>query len=149
MIHIYPFSISIVTRNPQVSQDHSDPQLYCGSEWSSPFWPAILPRQIAYIKIRMRKSVFFCSRPSHEFEKTALFIYNILSNNNITQRNFWDTRGRIYKGALCAYLCHIFDWRLGKTKDNFWRFSRFYEFSIARDTCMIQTSLENFRKIIW
>ena len=28
--------ISIVTRNPQVSQDHADPQLHCGSEWSSP-----------------------------------------------------------------------------------------------------------------
>ena len=82
------FRIGIVTRNPQVSQDHSDPQLYCGSEWSSP----ILTRRIAYNKIRMRKSVFFCSRPSHEFEKTALFI---LSNNNMTQRNFLDKRGRL------------------------------------------------------
>ena len=99
-----------MTRNPQVSQDPCDPQLYCGSEWSSPFWPAILIRRIAYIKIRMCKSVFFCSRPSHEFEKTALFI---LSTN---------------KGAFCAYICLIFDWRLGKTKDNFYDFPVFTNF---------------------
>ena len=38
---------------------------------------------------------------------------------NMTQRNFWDKSGRIYKGAFCAYLCLIFDRRLGKTKYNF------------------------------
>ena len=57
----------------------------------------------------------------------------------------FETKGLEFIRALFVpiFVSYLID-GLGKQNIIYLGFSRFYELSIARDTCMIQTSLENF-----